>query len=149
MSFERYGTALDPALLHTPLRLALLCCGPEVAMMMINKGADVSASKANQYELNILNLAIEMNVDDDNSQYELVAELLKRNSPIDPNVLLETDVINYDAKPRIVELLVKNGAETDGALEWLDANIIRYEEQDWPPDSFRAMRDTILDARSD
>ncbi|MFT7654108.1 MAG: hypothetical protein ACI9UU_003225 [Candidatus Azotimanducaceae bacterium] len=151
MSFDGYGMALDPALLHTPLRLALLChfCGPEVAMMMINRGADVSASKANQFELNILNLAIAMNVDDDNSQYELIAELLKRNSPIDPNVLLETEVINYDAKPRIVELLVKNGVETDGALEWLDANIIRYEEQGWPPDSFRDMRDTILDARSD
>lgn len=151
MSFDGYGSALDPNLLHTPLRLALLCryCSPEVALTMIDKGADVSAPTANQFERNILNLAIEMNVDDDNSHYELIAELLRRDSPIDPDVLLETDVINYDAKPRIVELLIKNGVETDGALEWLDANIIRYEEQGWPtPDGFIAMRETILDARS-
>ena len=148
-SLDEYGVAPDPALLHTPLRLALHCsyCGPELAMMMIKKGADVSASKANQFEQNILNLAIARNVDD--GQYELIAELLKRNSPIDPNVLLATKVINYDAKPRIVELLIGNGAETDGALAWLDANILRYEEKGWPtPDGFMAMRDTILDARS-
>lgn len=95
---------------HTPLILAIKGGYPEIAELMIEKGVNVNAEKANESEESPLILAI--NENRESSHLNLITTLFNRGLTINSDIMAQSLVVHLSSN-EVMAILIEHGADVN------------------------------------
>lgn len=124
---------------HTPLILAIRGDYPKVAELMIEKGADVYAEKANESEEFPLILAI--NANRESSHLNLITALFNKGLTINSDILVQSH-ITYISSKEVIALLIEHGADVNAKpIELIGDTPLMWATKSWDTDKVQLLLD--------